>query len=1059
MLGQVRDLVEDESNPLPLNLQGHSITPLHQSFRNYQAEVKTIDEETSVLVLSSPKHASGYRFEIDTQKRVITKQETLIEGKVTSVVLYEDFITTLNRWWPTKVTTTHAQRPDNPNYVVTQKIRKLSSNDFKLQWNKQLEKQKDSLTLSHPLPKLEVARKAVREGDANLAEHLVVMMRYCHFGVWKEAFEQLRSMESLASDKPGMQYIRIALELAAGRKEDARQKIVKRINTFVDGTVPGNPAPQRGDLFLATHLLSSVYPIISWTEYAPVVEKIKPIYDRQSDAAVAQLDWENRWVQVLNALKKHEEKLAFQEGMRQKYFGNVSVQIGYGSTLIELHRREEAKKFFLQQIGLEDHWRHHELTRLRDRYAEMLESNSEYEELLKFLRDWYAQETRSSQVFTRLLTALIMNDLIDQAEELVTDWLQLAQQPQELDVLATAKVEAAIRFAFGNGHRLNRHNGMDRKWLPELFKTASVCIQNDQRLSLARSILQNSHFYQADEGDRLRGLLLNILTAEAGTLPYERLSLSLETLKRGRLLLGDGTEMEIRQVKTSEWSTISQQILERWQQEKEPYKKHQVSQLLVSIYNSYLSEKHLPYLRQLVNEASEQYQTSYREQLFTVLLEQPWTIEVEQEAFGLWLTLNETDSPSLRASHLVPKLYQLVDKMMQNRVTTDAVALQDDGKTDELSRTELSKKRAAFVKSAREALVQELVNQSESIAETQPLLIPWLTLERIRIDIALGRNRKQSIRDCWALLGDDFPALDMDEKLTVEEYAQKLLTALVRERALLTLINLAARKQASEEEIEQSEKNSEALQNSFGKEGEIYKKIDHSKPWKALKYKLLILFDRPDELRVQLQKWVDSDEWNTSWQRGLALLHAEQGELEDAIQIFETLQKKKELTSQDYQTLSNWQLVLDKKVDYETSRIKSLVDQNEWNLANYLNQQANQISNGNGPHELDEKSFLILGAIFEKTSQPENHFSMVRNLYTATRDFRVFEHVPESMLGQTQSKTYQALRQFQNSILNEVRKEATADKMLEHLEKLRASLNAGEVPRGADPDKRSLALD
>ncbi len=379
MLGQVRDLVEDESNPLPLNLQGHSITPLHQSFRNYQAEVKTIDEETSVLVLSSPKHASGYRFEIDTQKRVITKQETLIEGKVTSVVLYEDFITTLNRWWPTKVTTTHAQRPDNPNYVVTQKIRKLSSNDFKLQWNKQLEKQKDSLTLSHPLPKLEVARKAVREGDANLAEHLVVMMRYCHFGVWKEAFEQLRSMESLASDKPGMQYIRIALELAAGRKEDARQKIVKRINTFVDGTVPGNPAPQRGDLFLATHLLSSVYPIISWTEYAPVVEKIKPIYDRQSDAAVAQLDWENRWVQVLNALKKHEEKLAFQEGMRQKYFGNVSVQIGYGSTLIELHRREEAKKFFLQQIGLEDHWRHHELTRLRDRYAEMLESNSEYD--------------------------------------------------------------------------------------------------------------------------------------------------------------------------------------------------------------------------------------------------------------------------------------------------------------------------------------------------------------------------------------------------------------------------------------------------------------------------------------------------------------------------------------------------------------------------------------------------------------------------------------------------------------------------------------------------------
>ncbi len=1070
LLGQVQDLIEDETNPNPLNLQGHSLNSLHESMSAYVATIDKVDEGHSVLLLKSPTQASGFRFEIDTQRRVITKQERLTSDKVTSTVLYEDFVDVLNRWWPTKVTTITAQRQENPSFVVTQKIRELTPQDFSVQWEQQLSKQNESLILTLPLPKLDVARKAVREGDATVGDHLVMLVRYSHFGSWKDAFEQLRKMEALATEKPGMQYLRIAVELAAGRKEDARQKIVKRVDTFVDGTGKGNPVSQRGDLFLATHLLSSVYSIIGWPEYAPVVEKLKPVYDRQADTEVAQLDWENRWVQVLNALGKTEENLQLQKEMAQKYPGNVSVQIGYGSTLALHQRRDAAKKFFLQQMSLENHWRHNELTRLRDRYAEMLEGNSEYKELLTFLQDWLKKETDSSRVFSRLLSALVMNDQMAEAENLVTAWLKLAQQPAELDVVALAKVEAAIQFAFGNGHNLNRYNGMDRKWLPELFKTAIVCVQNDERLQIARNIVSNNNFVQSDEGDRLRGSILNWLLDEAGSLPYERLSFYLETLKRGRLLIGEGDAMEIRQVTEKDWKIIADQLLNRWEQEEESLRQHQLSQLLVPVYGSYLTPEHLPFLRRLVEEGPEAYRRNYREQLFNVLLSQAWSEEIESEAFDLWLSLSESESPSQRASDLAPKLYQLIDKMLQNRVTASVVELQDEGKSDELTRTELTEKQAAIVESARGALAERLVKTSEQIDDLHPELLPWLQLERIRLDIELEQNRQQSIKECWELLGDEPTAIDLETELTIEELFQKLLNDRVRERALMTVINLAARKDAKKQEIErildyvdkaiqQTTEDTETLRKSFGKEGEIYQKEDLSKPWKSLKYKLLILFDRPDELRKQLRTWIDTDEWNTSWQRGLALLLAEQGELEEAIKILETIQDKKELTSDDYKSLANWQLVLDRKEDHEASRLKVLFEQSEWNLANVLNQQARQIRSGNGPHELDENSFLILKALFEKTSQPGNHYSMIRNLYTATSDFRVFEQVPEGMLGRTQSMTYNALQQFQNTILREVRKEATADKMLEHVEKLRDRLNAGEVPRGADPNERSLVLD
>jgi hypothetical protein len=129
----------------------------------------------------------------------------------------------------------------------------------------------------------------------------------------------------------------------------------------------------------------------------------------------------------------------------------------------------------------------------------------------------------------------------------------------------------------------------------------------------------------------------------------------------------------------------------------------------------------------------------------------------------------------------------------------------------------------------------------------------------------------------------------------------------------------------------------------------------------------------------------------------------------------------------------------------------------EWQLANFLRGQANQLLSG--AHELDETTLLATAALLEKTSQPGGHFPMLRELYLATHDFRLLAQVPESMLGRTRHETYEALGSLESSILREIRKEATVDELVAHVRKLRADIEAGVVPRGADPNARSQALD
>ncbi|MCA9057840.1 MAG: hypothetical protein KDA85_05050 [Planctomycetaceae bacterium] len=632
--------------------------------------------------------------------------------------------------------------------------------------------------------------------------------------------------------------------------------------------------------------------------------------------------------------------------------------------------------------------------------------------------------------------------------------------------------------------------------------------------------MNDQRFSQSDEADQFRGdvllWLLNRIQQPAMPgqvaenaeqkpprliLPVSdaRLPQLIRILRGGRLLMSSDDRREIRQITTEEWTTLADAILKWWELTPNSQQKQELANVLIELHASALPDRSLPFLRRRVAEGSAEFEISNREALYQALMQQQWTDELEDELFALLPTLQPTQTPDgkggmtaipegVRSAGLVPQLYQLVDVAINGRVHAAQRAIQDQGDVDDATSTERRESAADIQKAAREAVAERLRHFEQTHRESLPTFAEWIRADRIYLDILLERNRNESIQWAWEVVGDappkfvppaeadpesnqdELPSSSLDQEAVNRVVVEQLRSAL-KQRAWITLLNLAARRNAGERLTErvldyidagiQSAADATAWANEqLQEEGDSEDdRVDFTLGWKQTKHDALILFDRPDELIVVLRQWIAQDKWNIPWRRHLATLLAERGELKDAIALLESVERDDQLSSQDYAMLANWYQVVDQRENYERGRIAAFSAFPEHQLNQLLNQKYQQLNSGQGPTELDEEVLLIVRALFEKTSRPSSYYSTIRNLYTATRDFRMLEMIAESLLGQSQERTYSALNGLQNSLVVEVRNEATADEILRHVHQLRDRINGGWVPRGADANVRSQTLD
>ncbi len=583
-------------------------------------------------------------------------------------------------------------------------------------------------------------------------------------------------------------------------------------------------------------------------------------------------------------------------------------------------------------------------------------------------------------------------------------------------------------------------NRIDPQWLKPLADAAICFARHPSAAGVADQIMGHWIFQQSDECGRVRKAAERIVLDEMGTLPVDQWQ---------RFL---GWTSPNGPAANETWQKIATGLRARWDAEPDWQVKSQFGGMLAGVLQGHLGvEPWLDFLRTQLKGSPEDYRAGHARQLFDALLGQPWKQANEDEVFGLLGQLPAADQPaSQRLAVQVAALCQMTDRMVQARFQDRMKAVEHPEK---LTRTELRAKQEENLRLAREGYAERL---RKEMAARNGRLVQWLNIERLYLDVQLGRDLDKAAEECFEFLprlpspsgrgaggeGQNLPSPVGRGAGGEGDVIQQRLDALLQHRCLVTLMNLASRKSAKPGLADRVLAYLEA-----GEKAE-----PENSRWKALQYEFLVALDRPKDLAKKLETWIAADDADNGWRLILGYLDAEAGQIPAAIQLFEAVRASDELGPAEYRTLADWYMVVNRREDYDRARIETFKVTDDWRLSQWLYgkmQPWQQYNNGQQPppRELDVEVLHAFTALFEKSSQPQNYLSQLQQFYSATRDFRLLAGLGDAVLGHTAGQVYPFL-QSMGGVLGEVRDEATADSIVERIAAVRSRAKT-EVDRRA----------
>src|ERR1022692_1154005 len=252
-----------------------------------------------------------------------------------------------------------------------------------------------------------------------------------------------------------------------------------------------------------------------------LVETLQPVYEQQPRHVNARLAWLRLRVSYLNQAGRTDEALRLQKQLAADYPRDYSAQQQYAQALAGGGDYPSAFAWLTRVLVKESKWLDYEEERLRNTYAELLEQQGRFTDLVAYLAAWVEQNPAGTAAYQQYLSALIKTDQIEKADALALRWLKDAQVPDKLSPPADARLEAAIYLMRGNIYRLYT-NHVEERWLSPLAQAALYFARHEAHASSADLILSNDQFARTEEARALRKALAKILPDEAGKLPAEQ---------------------------------------------------------------------------------------------------------------------------------------------------------------------------------------------------------------------------------------------------------------------------------------------------------------------------------------------------------------------------------------------------------------------------------------------------------------------------------------------------------------------------------------------------------
>jgi Flp pilus assembly protein TadD len=1008
-LGRVRAATPLDVQPAPLTLSDYSLASLERAYSAYTPTLEPQGKDRMLLVLKHVTTEHETRILIDTSRHVILSIENRFKDEVTGSTRFDDFVEAAGSWWAQRVETTDAK--GKRASLVTQAVKTLTLKELDQRMQTELAGRSNVQLLHLPMPTVKDAKKAIAAGKASADDHFVLMLHFLHSQQWTRVFDHLQQVSKLAAGKPGLRWLHSSLLYDSRRHEELR----RRYQDDAARLVTGKAADAN---FLAEYIVGQSAQIFQANEMLALLDTLKPLYEKQPPHLHARKRWAQQRVSYLAQAGRSDEVLRLHKQLAIDYPHDYGLQQQYAQALAGAGEFPAAYAWLTRVLVKEAKWLDYEEERLRNTYAEFLHGQGRYKDLVAYLAEWVAQNPAGISAYQQYLSALIHADQIEKADALALRWLKEAEVPGILSPPAEARLEAAVYLMRGNVYRLYT-NRVEERWLAPLAQAALFFALHEVRAHTADLILSNDQFSRSEEAGKVRKKLGAVLIADIDKLPAEQV----------RRLVG---WVHSDDVAPAGWDKIIAALRTRWKNEAKDDVKHVLGQTLVSVLSGHGGPNEpLAFLRLQWQSAPENRRAEYANQLFNQLLAQPWSAEFEAEAFALLDKLSTADEPGVRLFTSVAALHRLTDTLLASRIAARTKTLEHPEK---LTRTELHKKQDEYRRQAREGLADRLRKEA---AKQPKALAQWLMAESLYFDVLLDRNLKQAAAEAWEFVGAAPPKKD-----NAEPTIERALDEILRQRYLVTLTNLAARKGAEPALVARLLKYFDA-----GITGTA--DADH---WKLAKYRLLVAFDRSRELEQALRQWAGEDDADNRWRVALGYLLAEQGRVAEAILQFEAVETTDELGPSAYRALADWYLVQNKREAHERAAraVYKMTPEHRLSQMIAFKLQPWQHGDGHLPTVLDKEVLRMFAVLFDKSATPQSYLYQLQQFYQASHDFRLLAVLPDAVIGHTAARVYPFV-QGMDSVLTEVRDEATADELVKRIGEIR--------PRaGTAVDQRALDL-
>jgi tetratricopeptide (TPR) repeat protein len=1035
-LGRARKAVEAELKTPAINLEGFVLTSLESTFAGQKVTLRHPADGQALLVFRVPGNDKNEtRVLVDTKRNVVLSIEQRSGGKATATQQFGDFTEAAGAWWAGSI-----KSLDDKGRVVrmaSQKIASLDNNLYPQSMEKERAGREQVQFLRDPAETVLEAKKALAAGKATFDDQATLLMHFARSGQWSRAMDHLAAAEKLAADpqagaRPGLRWLRYAVLKLARRNEELKALLLQEAGKLAEASAKAAPSTRSPDeLYLANYLLGQANGVLEANEMLALLDALQKVYARQPAHLHSLKGWKQQLANYLASAGQSDESLAIFKELAEAYPRDFGAQTTYVQNLQNRQEYEAERKWIDRELASDVPWLPQEIEQFRGSYAQSLSAQERYEELVAYRARWIEQNPENASPYTQYIDALYYNDRSEDATARMARWFREGRR-DDAPPAAIARLHGAIDWIF-NQCNINYNyyggNHIDQRWQDELAETTVFFCRSKTQVSISEKILNDWRFQQVAANQKARAELAKIFAATFDRLPMEEIDRFINWLRGNDLL-----------VTKAQWKDYARRLRERYAAEPEEELKNHLAQTVANILSFAAdADEYMAFLRQLSREAPEKYRPYYVSQLFQTLLTQPWSEKYENEAFDLLGRLGGGQSPQRQLSEQVRALYQLTDHMLKARKDAKAKTIEH---AEKLTRTELLKKQSEQLRQTREEFAARLAREE---AKHGSELATWIAAERIYIDVLLNRNLDKAAETCWKVL--DVPPPKLDESPDDAAAVRAELNTLLRNRCLMTLMNLTARKTASPELVRRT---LDYLVQNIGRELAAQ---SQNQQWKLLKFVLLVALDRPKDLQASLDDWIKAGDADNRWRVALGYLLAEEGKLDQAIGLFESIAAADELGAGEWRTLSDWHQAMKHRAECDRAKIEIYKTEEEWRLSQliYAQMQPWVYNQGQLPSQLDPEAVLAFRALLSKSAAPQNYIGgQLRELYKACRDFRLLSCLADSIPGHTAGQIYPYL-QSARGVIDEIRDEAAVDSLSQRLAELQAKA-------ATDVDRRAFDL-